>query len=775
MDTWQFEAAKCRTWLVPDGQDCSDILARQHMRIISVPSLEDCLEGSLVPVYPYTKTFSEARNDPCWVLHTSGSTGLPKPIIRNLQSTCSTEAHRLAPPVDGKPLLVDGLTGSRVYMTFPLFHSAGLSNGLYWPLFYDQTCLLGPQGPLTVEVVADMLKNSGAEAIITAPSTVEDIAQSTECLAVLPQLKAVAWAGGPLSDRTGNLISSLTKLILIMGTTEAGWLTCVDTDREDWNYVHFHPTSGLELRPHDSGLFELWAVRKPECEKFQAVFNTFPDLSEYCFQDLYSAHPTKKDLYHYEGRADNIIVFSNGEKFNPLTMEQAVENHSYVRSVLAAGQARFQTSALIELMENISELSIKDIIEDIWPTIETANGQAPRHARLNKNYIVIASKDKPFLRAGKGTVQRSLTLGAYADEIDKIYRRGASISDFLPLDTTSLETLKEGVRSYVVETTQLIGVEDDDDLFQAGVDSLQVLTLLRHFRVGLGNGIDLSASIIYSNPSITSLAVALQCLVSTTDMTDSIENSVELEEIYKIYTQDLPKAICKSPLCSPGAIVLLTGSTGSLGSYLLDALVKSPDISAVYCLNRSANAEAKQAQLNKLRGLTTSNKSHFLTADLSKPDLGLSPDDYTTLSQTITYIIHNQWQVDFNLSARSFEPHIAGVSNLINFSATAKTIVPILFTSSVGVVANWPDSSPVPETEIIDFKMAVMGYGESKLIAERLLAEAGRLSGGVPSTICRLGQIAGPVSDEEGRGEWNRKEWVHTVSSRLLDLWDDII
>ena len=766
------EAANCRTWLIPDGQDCSDILTRQLMRTISVPSLEDCLEGSFLPVYPYTKSFSEARNDPCWVLHTSGSTGLPKPIIRNLQSTCSTEAHRLAPPVDGKPLLVDGLTGSRVYMTFPLFHSAGLSNGLYWPLFYDQTCLLGPQGPLTVEVVADMLKNSGAEAIITAPSTVEDIVQSQECLAVLPQLKAVAWGGGPLSERTGALISSLTKLILIMGTTEAGWLTCVDTDREDWNYVHFHPLSGLELRPHDSGLFELWAVRKPEYEKFQAVFNTFPDLSEYCFQDLYSAHPTKKHLYHYEGRADNIIVFSNGEKFNPLTMEQAIESHPYIRSVLVAGQARFQTSALLELVDDSPELGIENIIRYIWPTIETANAQAPRHARLDKNYIVIASKDKPFLRAGKGTAQRSLTLAAYADEIDEVYRRGESMSDFPPLDTTNLESLKQGVRSYISKTTELCKVQDDDDLFHAGVDSLQVLTLVRHFRVGLRNRFELSASMIYSNPSITSMTVALYRLVSTTEKNDSMDHAEELEEMYQKYAKDLPNAILKSRSCSPEATVLLTGSTGSLGSYLLDALVKSPDIGAIYCLNRSSNAEAKQAQLNKLRGLTMSNKSHFLTADLSKPDLGLSHDDYTTLSRSITYIIHNQWQVDFNLSIRSFEPHIAGVRNLIDFSATAKTTVPILFTSSAGVVANWTDNCPVPEAEIIDLRMAGMGYGESKLIAERLLAEAGRLSG-VPSTICRLGQIAGPVNDVEGRGEWNRKEWVHTVSLGLLSLCED--
>ncbi|KAK5015039.1 hypothetical protein LTR39_002826, partial [Cryomyces antarcticus] len=34
-----------------------------------------------VELYPYTKSFDEAENDPVIVLHTSGSTGLPKPIV----------------------------------------------------------------------------------------------------------------------------------------------------------------------------------------------------------------------------------------------------------------------------------------------------------------------------------------------------------------------------------------------------------------------------------------------------------------------------------------------------------------------------------------------------------------------------------------------------------------------------------------------------------------------------------------------------------------------
>jgi len=59
-----------------------------------------------------------------------------------------------------------------------------------------------------------------------------------------------------------------------------------------------------------------------------------------------------------------------------------------------------------------------------------------------------------------------------------------------------------------------------------------------------------------------------------------------------------------------------------------------------------------------------------------------------------------------------------------------------------------------------------MGYGGSKLVAERILAEAAKKSG-VQSIICRLGQIAGPMNIGREKGVWNRKKWLPTVSTAL--------
>ena len=60
-----------------------EILWKRAMQIMTVPTLEDLLMTENGPVYPYNKTYSKAKQEPFVVLHTSGSTGLPKPMSLN--------------------------------------------------------------------------------------------------------------------------------------------------------------------------------------------------------------------------------------------------------------------------------------------------------------------------------------------------------------------------------------------------------------------------------------------------------------------------------------------------------------------------------------------------------------------------------------------------------------------------------------------------------------------------------------------------------------------
>jgi thioester reductase-like protein len=124
----------------------------------------------------------------------------------------------------------------------------------------------------------------------------------------------------------------------------------------------------------------------------------------------------------------------------------------------------------------------------------------------------------------------------------------------------------------------------------------------------------------------------------------------------------------------------------------------------------------------------------------------------------------NQWTVDFNLTLSSFEPHIRGVRNLVDFSVESVKSASIFFISSVGVVNNQRTNAPVPERLISDLSLVEGGYGSSKLVSELILSVA-NIRSAVPSFVCRVGQIAGPVNVQLGL--WNKHEWLPTVSRSI--------
>ena len=87
-------------------------------------------------------------------------------------------------------------------------------------------------------------------------------------------------------------------------------------------------------------------------------------------------------------------------------------------------RSNFQAALLLEPITIGSELDPSKraaFIESIWPTVEEANRDTPSHARIMKTHILFTRPQKPVLRAGKGTVQRSVTPQIYPSEVDDLY------------------------------------------------------------------------------------------------------------------------------------------------------------------------------------------------------------------------------------------------------------------------------------------------------------------------------------------------------------------
>ena len=443
-----------------------------------------------------------------------------------------------------------------------------------------------------------------------------------------------------------------------MGSSEVGFCPLLHKDPEDWIYFHFDPRwKGNEFREVGAGLYKQVFTRHDSTDPFHWSFYTFPDRSEYSMNDVYSKHPSKPDLWLYEGRSDDVIVFSNGEKFNPNDMEATLRSCPGISGALVVGQGRFEAATLLELKENIPDTdgARRNVLDNLSPFIAKVNERAPAYAKLDLDHLVFMKASKPMLRTDKGTVKRRATNQAYKEEIDQLYVNVAGFghsSAAVQLNPRDQDALRIGIRDMLTEMEGLGKITSEQDLFAAGMDSLQVMNLVRQLRSSFreydGGALAhlVSPRTIYSSPTVFKLTTAIQYLA---DHGKAASEGLEKERIGQMerlvakYSQDLPQPITDETNLSQenGLTVVLTGSTGSLGSYLLDCLVANMQVKKVVCLNRGADSETKQKNSNISRGLTTEwgGKVYFLTTDLSKRNLGLDVDDYKMLVKEATFIL----------------------------------------------------------------------------------------------------------------------------------------
>lgn len=744
-------------------------------------SLDDCLNPEPAPPCPFTKTFEQAQSDPFVALHTSGSTGLPKLIVPTQATISATETYGHMSSLGSPPTIIELFKGRRILVALPPFHSAALYMQLAIPSFIDFIPVLAPLVPLTADVVDTIHGLGDVNGSCVAPSIIEDIVNTPAQLERLSKIDLLMFGGGQLSKAAGDEVLKKTLIFSNIGSTEAMTLPTEPAGGEDWQYYGFSPCLGAEFRHQWEDLYEMVIVRKKEYESSQPIFKTFPDLQEYSMKDVYSQHPTKPGLWRYRGRSDDVIVFSNGEKINPVTMEEIVSRHRDFSAAIVIGNGRFQSSLLVEAKQPpVSSEDSERLLEDIWPTIQRANEGCPTHGRISRDFIFFTTPEKPLPRAGKGTVQKKRAEKLYQSELDALYEKTSISSD----DASSVNfnfdeevSARQTLKSIVLQELKASSLTVEDDLFALGIDSLKVANIVRHINSALGKtgrgDLRIIPGTVYANPTVSQMASTIMALTAqdsqTNGATSTRDRVKDMRSLFGRYAQDLPITGRKAKEVDPTQpkVVVLTGSTGSLGSYLLDALLQDQSISKVYCFNRAHTAipEERQQQRNKANGLTTdipSDRVIFLDTDFSQPYFGLSRSIYSQLLQSTTHILHNAWEVNFNLSLDSFEPHVKGVRQFIDFSVHSTYGAGIFFISTISTVTEWPasHSGKMPEAVIDDWSLPQpMGYAESKYVSERLLEEAGRVSG-VPVDICRVGQVAGPMSRT---GRWSMREWFPSL------------
>lgn len=672
---------------------------------------------------------------------------------------------------------------------------------LIYAAFNKVTFVLPLSGILpTAAGVVEALKHTSTDLLFIPPTILEELYHSRSMLDdVCSKVQYIVYAGGALPTPIGDELSARIKTLSVFGTSELGetpqMIPAQEWPSSAWKYLQPHNCFGADFRHHSENLYELVLKKSPTAVQYQTPFSLFPNLQEFATHDLFSPHPTQPNLWAYEGRSDDLIVFLNGLKVNPLAFEHVVGNHPEIRSALMTGNQRLQPALLIEPVENkgLNIVQRAQLIERVWPTVQEANKQCPAHSKVLKTHILIALPEKSFKRAGKGTVQRASTLEMYSEELNTLYMDADQL--VTPSPHSQRQRLDEDdlTRRLITEILKITGWDQllvDDSLFVRGMDSLQVLQLTREIRHLFYGGI--APSTVYANFTVRDLARAIHKLLSQEHTTQDDRKMVTEQAIARSFethksqidrhyrdlsnTADSPDtsisdACVHSPASDDSEIVLLIGSTGALGANMLSVLLAVDSVSHVYCLNRALDSGTLQVARSKTLGLNptlSGTRVTFLTMDLSSPDTShIPPSHYAAVTSAVTLVIHAAWPVDFNLTLTSFSPSLDSISSLAKLTRSSQHRPSIVFISSIASVLNY-SRAPIPEA-IITSPSAPdrTGYGESKYIAEQLLAYGARQYD-MRVTILRLGQISGPAHNANGK--WTSREWLPSLvlSSRYL-------
>ena len=321
------------------------------------------------------------------------------------------------------------------------------------------------------------------------------------------------------------------------------------------------------------------------------------------------------------------------------------------------------------------------------------------------------------------------------------------IQDIHNLTETQKKLTEVWRRIFGVETVSIY-----DDFFELGGDSLNVIEAVLDAHV---RGLTLSTDMLVAHPTIYDLSEALDnskpgradsgaenALDSNFLRSDVLLDKRLLGLVEKRKGPDFPE----KPLFKR---VLMTGTTGFLGSRLLYELLKNTDAS-FYCLVRApGNSEGLERIKHALsaHGLTLdaeeTERICILPGDLSLPNFGWDEASWNNRKLTIDTVFHSGATVNMVKDYYDLRPaNVLGTREIARFMLEGiRKQLHYASTLSVFVATNH-NTGVAREDDSLDRPTSVYGgYAQSKFACELLLRQIAKEIGTV--SFYRFGLLTG--------------------------------
>ena len=476
--------------------------------------------------------------------------------------------------------------------------------------------------------------------------------------------------------------------------------------------------------------------------------------------DLFIEDPPESGMYVIQGRKDDILVHTTGEKTNPLPIEVAMLRHAIIEHAVVVGHQRFCCAVLIQLnLDEAFKHELRTIEKLVFEAVKDANDDAPTHSHIVPALIKILPMAKRLPITGKGNVVRQSVELEYSALIDQMYAEffdGPGTKDRIEHHCKGRAWTRDEIRTYLQRTVSdllkmpfEIFADHSMSLFSLSLNSLTAVELRNMLCLEFDQ---LDHNIIFECSSIDTLSEALLRIVNKEQarISNDPQHYQETEEIIdkyinlmRIHHNEITMSTAKldnykETNSQEERIFIITGANGSLGTQLISHLLQKPNVKRIYCLLRGDKPadrlrDAMQARKQDSTVLLDTMRIVILSMDLNDEKLGQTTAIYNLLQNEATDIIHSAWKMDFNMTIKDFDREcLQGVYYLLKLACTSSTRVPMRFhfISSIGSAGSglFKEIKEEPLPRHVEISVA-QGYGQAKYAGEHMCWAAMNLWG----------------------------------------------
>ncbi|KAI4278042.1 MAG: hypothetical protein LQ337_001313 [Flavoplaca oasis] len=374
-------------------------------------------------------------NRPSIVIHSSGSTGVPKPIIHtNGSLLLIARTYRLLPSYHIE----------NWYLLFPL---SSIASNVILPSGFPHglATIFPPRGfPPSPETIFKCLHITARlglpiDCLHANPQLIETICSyvegTTKDYSTLRKLKVLQPGGAPLARHVAmKPLEEDVNLKQVYGSSELNILMRTyphNRSNRRVQSMRLIPLPGInthvKLEPVDAEYYELVVHRGFPCaaQLWGSGLGTQVETGQvFRTNDLFVRDEVMGEgNWILKGRKDDMLILASGRvNVSAVEVESVVkkEGAGLVRAAMLVGHGRDKTGLLVELHED--EYAGR-VLDDVVKMVHKVNEDLTEGAKIGDGMVKILEKGKELPVGVKGNVRRKEAQERYQTEIEALYTR----------------------------------------------------------------------------------------------------------------------------------------------------------------------------------------------------------------------------------------------------------------------------------------------------------------------------------------------------------------